>query len=273
MKAKIAAPGFILMNEMEKDFRGTVRRIAEMGYDGLELMGFYEQDAKATMEVLKEFHLEPFGCFVLAPVLLGEMPASTRPVGSAMENIQGNCLEERLDYIRSIGCTYMTVATNETLQEAEAVRYCRELAGPALGHGLKLQFHNHNWEYERVTDGNEISCRMDRMLQEIPETVLFEPDLGWMSIAGIDPATELERYGSRIEVVHMKDFYRESADHFSFLPTGYGQMNWPKLLQICEERIHPSWYVMDHDKSYRLGIFEELELSLQYVRKLLELYK
>ena len=37
MKAKIAAPGFILMNEMEKDFRGTVRRIAEMGYDGLEL--------------------------------------------------------------------------------------------------------------------------------------------------------------------------------------------------------------------------------------------
>lgn len=38
---KIGAPGFILMQEVALDMPGTLKRVADLGYDGFEMLGFF----------------------------------------------------------------------------------------------------------------------------------------------------------------------------------------------------------------------------------------
>lgn len=114
---------------------------------------------------------------------------------------------------------------------------------------------------------------MDYVFRNVTEELLFEPDLGWMAIGGYDPMRALKKYQDRIEIVHLKDYYRDGEDkldqtkEFRFCPTGYGVMDWASILAWCEKHIKPKWYVADHDSAYDGDIYDELEMSLEYIRK------
>ncbi|MBR7175322.1 MAG: hypothetical protein IKD50_12955, partial [Clostridia bacterium] len=96
-----------------------------------------------------------------------------------------------------------------------------------------------------------------------------EPDLGWMEIGGYRCKRALEKYADRIEVIHLKDYYRDAFDislPYEFRPTGYGVMDWASILPLCEKKIKPAWYTADHDKAMHGDIYEELKLSLDFIR-------
>lgn len=71
----------------------------------------------------------------------------------------------------------------------------------ALGRtGLKLAWHNHDFEYARLADG---SRPIDHLLAG--QGVLFEPDVAWIARAGADIPSEVAQYGSKVVAVHIKD--------------------------------------------------------------------
>ena len=148
---------------------------------------------------------------------------------------------------------------------------CQAPAEKAAAFGLKVQYHNHAKEYlDRWGEG----YRMDRIMANTLPQVLFEPDLGWMEIGGCRCIPQLEKYAARIEIVHLKDYFRESFDtakEHLFRPTGYGVMDWGELIPFCQERIRPRWYTADHDKAYDGDVFGELGMSLDFIRSILEL--
>lgn len=41
-KAQLAVQLYTLRDECEKDFSGTLRKVADLGFDGVELAGFYD---------------------------------------------------------------------------------------------------------------------------------------------------------------------------------------------------------------------------------------
>ena len=49
---KIAVQLYNFRNELARDYRGTLRKIAEMGFDGVEFAGFYGHSAEAVKEML-----------------------------------------------------------------------------------------------------------------------------------------------------------------------------------------------------------------------------
>ena len=118
----------------------------------------------------------------------------------------------------------------------------------------------------------------------------LEADLGWMQIAGADPDEFLIRYPDRIPVVHLKDFYasdpkaihytpdleehRGGAEHahFEFRPLGYGLSDLPVLVPKALA-LNPDWVVVDHDLSYERNPYYDLQMSLDYLLNLLDVYK
>ena len=58
--------------------------------------------------------------------------------------------------------------------------------------GLKLAWHNHDFEYLPLADG---SRPIDHILSA--HGVMFEPDVGWIVRAGADIATELAKFGAQ----------------------------------------------------------------------------
>lgn len=267
-QVKIGAPGFILMDEMRRDMPGTLQRIAQLGYDGIELLGFFGQSAADIRTWCAQAGLEPYSCFISMADLLGEGIAPDNPVDQAVA-MPGSTPEEKLAYVKEIGCQYVgLLLPDDVMDETVMARINRAVA---LIHqqGLQAQYHNHAKEYlNRCGEG----YRMDYIMENSDPAMLFEPDLGWIEIGGGRCPDQLRRYAGRIRIVHLKDYYREAFDTslpHVFRPTGYGVMDWATLLPLCEQVVQPLWYTADHDKAYDQDIYQELGMSLNFIRNAL----
>lgn len=272
-KVKIGAPGYILMKDMSLDMLGTLKKIADIGYDGIEITGFFGHGAAEIRRMCGLAGLEPYGCFVHLTTLLGEETHNKGGNWEAFANafaIPGQTPEEVMRYIQEIGCRYVGLLIPNAVMDSAVTDRINRAAALARRHGLRLQYHNHDYEYTNMVNGQ---YRMDFIMENTVPELLFEPDLGWMEIGGYPAQKALQKYPDRIEVIHLKDYYRENNDpseSFRFRPTGYGVMDWARLLPLCEKLVKPAWYAADHDNAYDGDIYEELRLSLDYIRKMLE---
>ncbi|MBQ9614265.1 MAG: sugar phosphate isomerase/epimerase [Lachnospiraceae bacterium] len=275
---RIGCPAFILRDLLYEDFAGTMEKVGKIGFDGIELIGFFGHPAEEIRDICLSNRLEPFGCFVILPDLLCEDTGAAaeeedpRSLMTAMK-APGRTPDEKFSYIKEIGCSYISLGIPREQTAEEFAGQVKKLLPCARKYGMAVQYHNHGYEYVKDSDG---TWWMDRILEKCPREMLFEPDLGWMGIAGCDWQDGIRRHTGRIKAMHMKDYYRSGKNRLDaskehvFLPTGYGVMDWTSILEYCEKEIRPDWYVCDHDKAYDGDIIEELRLSFRFLKKKLE---
>jgi len=102
-----------------------------------------------------------------------------------------------------------------------------EIAGP---HGLKVAWHNHDFEYRPLPDGTR---PIDHILGAGGARVWFEIDFAWIVRGGADPKAELERYADRIVAIQMKDTAPVGTrEEDGWTPTGDGIIDWPSLVPL-----------------------------------------
>ena len=266
---KIAAPMFILREQCAK---GRMFEVLEkeknMGFDGVELVGFWDKSPTALKEKLNELEFSPMGNHIGYPEL------ETDP-----EGVLSRHLEAGFPYITIGGIPLPGQAGFETAAER-----INQLGPKFRESGITLLYHNHDFEIQKLPDGRWI---LDAILEAIDSTAMaLEADLGWMQIAGADPDEFLIRYPDRIPVVHLKDFYasdpkaihytpdleehRGGAEHahFEFRPLGYGLSDLPVLVPKALA-LNPDWVVVDHDLSYERNPYYDLQMSLDYLLNLL----
>ena len=110
--------------------------------------------------------------------------------------------------------------------------------------GLKLAYHNHDFEFLPLPDG---TLPMDLILEH-GQGVLFEYDVAWAVRAGADPMAPITTYGSRIAIAHLKDIAAtgEADDEDGWADVGHGTMDWPTLFQALKAA-GTRHFVMEHD--------------------------
>lgn len=131
----------------------------------------------------------------------------------------------------------------------------------ASGHGLRVLWHNHDFEYSALPDG---SRPIDRILEAGGKDVGYEADIGWMTRAGVPIETEFERYGDRIFAIHVKDSAPFGVvEDDGWTATGDGIIDWKSLLPLF--RNTPADYVVaEHDNPSDWQRFAER--SIRYVK-------
>lgn len=117
-------------------------------------------------------------------------------------------------------------------------------ADAAKPHGLKVAWHNHDFEYVPLPDG---SRPIDHIFEAGGPDVLFEIDCGWITRAGADPAAELTRYADRIIAVQLKDTapLGTKADD-GWTATGDGIIDWSALVPLIR-KTKADHLVAEHD--------------------------
>ena len=148
--------------------------------------------------------------------------------------------------------------------------------------GIKLEYHNHDFEFVRLPDG---TFGFDDIYKQIPEDILkVEPDLCWIKVAGQSPVEYLKKYGSRCEIVHLKDFIKEGNPRnmykligieteqeeedtgiFEFRPVGFGMQIWEPVLDAVIEA-GSKWVVVEQDEHYGLTPAEAARRSREYLK-------
>lgn len=189
----------------------TLRRLAEIGFTTVEPYGLMEH-ADELRELLPQYGLTAPSAHV--SVLGAEDPAEVFATAAALgvrTVIEPHWNREHWTHEDDIR------ATAERLGE---------LAGIASQNGVRVGYHNHDFEARPTFEGR---CGLEVLADHLDPRVVLELDTFWSAVGGTDPAALLERLGQRIQLVHLKDgpLHGEVRDQLSL---GEGEMDVPSIL-------------------------------------------
>jgi sugar phosphate isomerase/epimerase len=120
--------------------------------------------------------------------------------------------------------------------------------------GLKLLYHNHDFEFVPLADGTIIE---DILLEQCnPEWVNFQMDLFWVTKAKVDPLTYFEKYPGRFKAWHVKDMDTEGK----FAPVGTGTIDFTRIL-AQKDRSGMEFYLVEQDQTFGLDPLEAIKIS------------
>ena len=75
-------------------------------------------------------------------------------------------------------------------------------------------------------------------------------DLAWVVKGGADPIAWMDKYGSRITAVHVKDIAPagEALDEDGWADVGQGTLDWKSLIKTIQAKTKAKYFVAEHDK-------------------------
>lgn len=119
-----------------------------------------------------------------------------------------------------------------------------ELGKPLNDAGLGFGWHNHNFEFVPLEDGQ---IPMEIMLDEA-QNLEMEFDVAWCVKADRDPIEFIKKYTSRITAAHLKDIAPagECADEDGWADVGYGIVDWPTIYGELKT-VGTELLIMEHD--------------------------
>jgi sugar phosphate isomerase/epimerase len=111
-------------------------------------------------------------------------------------------------------------------------------------HGLRLAYHNHDFEFLQYDGRAALDWLFDGVT---PSQLAWEADLGWVARAGADPFEWTSRLADRLVALHAKDIAPPHAalDEDGWAALGEGIMPWRRLLS---ELAHVPLVVFEHDR-------------------------
>ncbi|MBM7579636.1 sugar phosphate isomerase/epimerase family protein [Jeotgalibacillus terrae] len=244
---KIAVQMYTLRNEAEQDYTGTLKRVAEIGYDGVELAGY----GGLTADELKK-ELDFLGL---------QAAASHIPLDRLKNDIQSVIEEQKTLNCHHIVCPFIQEDVRDKKGYEELVNILNKAGEEAGRSGITLSYHNHDFELHPLPDG---TVPLEYLFDNTnPDWVQAEFDVYWLKKGGSDPLGWLDKYQSRMKLIHLKDMTTDGEKFFAEL--GTGGLN---IEEICKktESIPLDWWIVEQDQS-RKTPFESIEESLRYLNR------
>ena len=255
-KAYVANIGFQLYtvrHQLEKDFAGTIHKVADMGYVGAEM---YPLPSNTTPEqavkVFKDAGLRIFSMH------------TDMPVGDERENILKLADLYQCDRIVYPGWPKGLDTTNPDLYKQTAEIFSTldkvkqrsdtyaEIGAFFAKKGLHFGVHNHWWEFETTNGVIPFYYFKDHL----DSTVFFEIDTYWAKTGGVDPAKAVADFGQRAPFLHIKDGPAKKGDTmYANVPVGQGSMDFPSIVKAGGKNIQ--WMIVEFDE-YSGNIFDGL---------------
>lgn len=260
---------YSVRDDMAADFEGTLKKVKEMGYQGVEFAGLYDHSAEEVKKMLHKLELTA----VSAHVPYVEMLADPDKVMS--------------DYAE-IGCRYIAVPYLEeqyrpgTDAFPGVIENIKMFGEAAKKHRLMLLYHNHDFEFVKINGKYALDILYDSVSPDLLQT---EIDTCWANVAGADPSEYILKYSGRTSVVHLKDFSmpgkkpskmyaliglddnekQQSGGAFEFRPVGYGAQDIPSILH-ASEKAGAVWAVVEQDNpSLGQSPLECAKMSIDYL--------
>jgi sugar phosphate isomerase/epimerase len=244
----IALQLYTVRDETAQDMAGTLARVAEIGYAGVELAGAGGMTPEDLRARLDELGLRVAGSHVALARLEDDLP-----------QVIAEC--------HTLGVTHLVCPVLPADQRTPAgfgalAGALNRVSAVVRAEEIMLCYHNHAFEWETVIDGmpayDWLAARTD------PEGVQLEPDIYWMIKAGQDPAVYLRRYAGRVPLVHLKDITKD--DRATFAPVGAGAVDFAPIF-AASEYAGSAWYIVEQDRADGSSV-EAARTSLSNLRAL-----
>jgi sugar phosphate isomerase/epimerase len=242
----IAAQMYTVREAAAQDFPDALRRVAQLGYAGVELAGTFGLSGPEVAGLLADLGLTCLSAHV--------------PLAKLRQN-----LAAEIELGQTVGATFLVCPWLPPEQRGDKAAY-RILAGElnqmgqvCRANGLQLCYHHHDFELVSF-DGK---YALDILLEESePVNVQLEADIYWLKFGGVEPAAYLRRWPGRVPLLHLKDM--SATQPPTFAEVGAGIIEWPPILAAAGI-VGTQWYIVEQDICPG-DPFESLRVSLENLR-------
>ncbi|MCV9933381.1 sugar phosphate isomerase/epimerase [Flavobacterium sp. LS1R47] len=258
-KKTIGLQLYTLRDELPKDVKGTLEKVAEAGYTEVELYGFSIKDKfwGLSAQELKKL-LDANG-----------LKAVSGHYGLGTYLSDGNTteLEVAIKAAKVLNSEYITVPwLDESLRKSaddykriasllnKAGEMCKEA-------GLKLAYHNHDFEFKKYNGvtGYEI------LLKETDKNlVYFEMDLYWMAYSKNDPIELFKQNEGRFTMWHVKDMDKNNATLNAEI--GSGSIDFKSIFAEAK-RSGMKYLFVEQETNYKSNAIESIKTSCRFIEK------
>lgn len=259
---KLPPPGlqlYTVREAMDKDPRGTLAKVAEIGYKEMESATytgtekFYGMDGATFSDVLKQNGLEiPSGHYALgSPTTKGTILSDWEKAVEDADNLG----------LKYMVCAYLPDDQRKTLDDykrhAEEFNKAGETCKSA---GIQFCYHNHNFEFPEIDGQVPYEVLLKNTDKDL---VKMEMDIYWITKAGFDPVAMFNENPGRFELWHIKDMDNTPKQFFTEI--GNGIIDWNRIFSHAKES-GMQYYFVEQDECPG-SPFVSIKESITYLKK------
>ena len=240
---------YTVRDDAARDFAGTLARVAEIGYAGVEIAGYGSaQNAVAARQILDDNGLFACGAHVSLDDMetdLNKVIEEAQLMGYEYVSVPylADNRREAVDAYRALGEELNTIG--QTLKDA----------------GIQLCYHNHDFEFNKF--GGDTYGFDALFAAADPDLLMVEMDTFWVKKAGESPAEYVRKYKNRVPLVHLKDMTLDGK----FAEVGEGIVDYAELLAACETS-GVRFYIVEQDKTFNHEPLESVRISFENLTKM-----
>ncbi|HUU13213.1 MAG TPA: sugar phosphate isomerase/epimerase [Terriglobia bacterium] len=225
---------YTVRNECEKDFEGTLAKVAAIGYKEVEVYDFYGKTAADVRKLLDANGLtSPSGHLLMAKLKSG--------------------LAKHIEDAKTLGmeyliCPILDPKDRDSMDDFKRhAEFFNKLGEQCKKAGIQFGYHNHDFEfksYDGVIPYDELLRLTD------PDLVKMELDCYWMTRAGKDPVEYLTKNPGRFPLLHIKDAMKDAPTSTDldegrgyFTEVGRGTIDWVRIFKAAPQGSVKHYYV------------------------------
>lgn len=241
---------------LKQDYMGTLKYLADIGYDGVEFFGGVEVNCGYSTKEIKE-KLEFLG-----------LEAVSAHVG--FDVLEKN-FDFITDYYKEIGvkcivCPWVFAEQIDTVEKATQTANCLvEFAEKCLIKGLEFAYHNHTHEFKKLSD--DITA-LDVMLDVSDPLVLAQIDVAWAHHAGVYSAQEfIRKNAGKVTYLHIKQIENKpDGDGVNIATLDSGLVDIKECVRVgkmmgCE------WFVVEFDRP-KFSEKEDAKINIDFLKSI-----
>ncbi len=258
-KKSVGLQLYSLRDELPKDVKGTIAKVAKAGFKEVETYGFSIKDQfwGLTPAEFKKL-LDDNGLTA---------PSGHYGLGSYLTDGNTEELKAAIEAAKVLGIEYVTIPWLDESIRKSAEDYKKiavkinEAGKLAKEAGIRLAYHNHNFEFDKQGDttGYEILLKgTDKNLVD------FELDLYWVVRSGNDPIKLFKENPGRFTMWHVKDM--DKANPALNAEVGTGSINFKPIFADAKLSGMKHFFV-EHETNYKPNPMDSVTASCAYIKK------
>lgn len=222
---------YSVRDHLESDPAGTLKRVKEAGYDYVETAGTAGLSPADFKTLADEAGVRIISAHIGYDEVAADLPAV-------------------LEALRTFGLKYAVVpwiGTEMCPDKAAwltAAQKLDEVGAAMRAQGIRLCYHNHDHEFRTQYNGETVFDLL--FANTAPQHLAVQLDAGWAKVAGKSPEGIIRRYGTRLPLLHIKDFRREDPPEVTEI--GKGVVDWDPVFAAGRET-GVDWYIVEQDES------------------------
>lgn len=249
---------YTLRGDLGKDARGTIARVAQLGYKRVETFAYnqgkwFGMTATEFRDVLKQNGLEsPSG--------------HTFPAGVFLKDGWEDGWKKAVEDSKTLGQDYIVIPWLEETHRKSIDNFKKIAAGlnkaaeMAKAGGLNFAYHNHDFEFANV----EGQVPFDVFIKETDANLVkFELDIYWAVRAGRNPLDLFAQHPGRFALWHVKDM--DATEKKMFTEVGNGVIDFKPIFAKAKQSGMKYFYV---EQDICPGApMDSIAKSIDYLRK------